>query len=83
MIARVALALACGLAGSGCVTPLGSDGAWNELGSAHFRVLSDVDAAAVARELPRVETALAGIAARLRPDRPPAGAHRRRVAAPF
>ncbi len=67
---RVAFMLACALGGLGCVTPLGTGGEWNELASAHFRMLSDVDGAAAARELPRVETALAGIAARLRPDRP-------------
>ncbi|HEY2744684.1 MAG TPA: hypothetical protein VGL86_08680 [Polyangia bacterium] len=63
----LAIAFAIGLAG--CATPLGSDGNWTQLASDHFRVLTDADAAAIARELPRVETALAGIAARVRPDR--------------
>jgi hypothetical protein len=57
-------------AAQGCATSLRADGRWTELRSAHFRVLTDVDPAPVAREVPRVETVLAGIAARVRPDRP-------------
>ena len=65
------LALALGLVGAGCAAPpLRADGSWTELRSVHFRVLTDVPPDAVGRELPRVETVLAGIAARLAPDRP-------------
>lgn len=57
---------------AGCATTtLRADGRWTELRSDHFRVLTDVDPDAVAREVPRVEMVLAGLAARLRPDRPP------------
>ena len=62
--------LGVALAAIGCAVPLRADGRWTELRSDHFRVLTDVDPALAAREVPRVETVLAGIAARLRPDRP-------------
>jgi hypothetical protein len=65
----VALALAFAAA-AGCGAPLRSDGRWTELRSDHFRVLTDVDPAGAARELPRVETILAGMGARVRPGRP-------------
>jgi hypothetical protein len=64
------LVLVVGLLVAGCAVPLRVDGRWTELRSAHFRVLTDVEPAPVAREVPRIETVLAGIAVRVRPDRP-------------
>lgn len=62
--------LGLAVAALGCAGRLRADGRWTELRSDHFRVPTDVDPALAAREVPRVETVLAGIAARLRPARP-------------
>lgn len=67
-MARVLVLVA--LAAVGCGGALRADGHWTELRSDHFRMLTDVDPERAAREVPRVETILAGIGTRVRPGHP-------------
>jgi hypothetical protein len=64
------LALLAVLLGGCATAPLRARGQWREVATDHFRLATDVDAAAAQREAVRLETALASLGALAAPSRP-------------